>query len=181
LVVKSASQLKKLSLELGGHAPFIVFEDADIEKAAEGAIASKFRNAGQTCVCANRLYVHKNIKDEFIKVFTEKAKQLKVGNSLEESVQVGPLVNEDGLEKVVSHVENAVENGATILCGGKVDESEKGYFYLPTILDNVTEDMKIMNEETFGPIAPITTFENDDEVISAANATQYGLAAYLYT
>lgn len=181
LVVKSAPQLKKLSLELGGHAPFIVFDDADIDKAAEGALASKFRNTGQTCVCANRIYVHKNIKDEFVEAFVAKVKQLKVGNSLDESVQIGPLVNASGLDKVKEHVEDAVEKGAKILCGGKAADFEHGYFYEPTILDQVTKDMKIMGEETFGPVAPITTFESDEEVIHEANNTEYGLAAYLYT
>lgn len=181
LVVKSAPQLKKLSLELGGHAPFIVFEDADIEKAAEGALASKFRNTGQTCVCANRIYVHKNIKDEFTQAFVAKAKQLKVGNSLDESVQIGPLVNKSGLNKVIEHVEDAVEKGAKVMCGGKTVDFEHGYFYEPTILADVTKEMKIMGEETFGPVAPITTFEHDEEVIQEANDTEYGLAAYLYT
>lgn len=181
LVVKSANQLKKLSLELGGNAPFIIFEDADLEKAAEGALASKFRNAGQTCVCANRIYVHKNVKDQFAKIFVEKVRNLKVGNSLDESVDVGPLVNAAGVAKVVEHVEDAIEKGASVLCGGKPSDSEQGYFFEPTVLDNVTREMKIMGEETFGPVAPLTTFENDEEAIMEANNTEYGLAAYLYT
>ncbi|MBS4224197.1 NAD-dependent succinate-semialdehyde dehydrogenase [Bacillus sp. FJAT-49682] len=181
LVVQSASQLKKLSLELGGHAPFIVFEDADLEKAAEGALASKFRNAGQTCVCANRIYVHKNIKEQFTKLFVEKVEQLKMGNSLEKNVQVGPLVNEDGVIKVKAQVEDAVNKGAKILIGGTDGNLKDGYFFEPTVLDNVTNDMAIMFEETFGPVAPLITFENDEEVIRAANNTKYGLAAYLYT
>lgn len=181
LVVQSAKQLKKLSLELGGHAPFIIFDDADLEKAVEGVVASKFRNAGQTCVCANRIYVHKNIKEEFTKLFVEKVKSLKVGNSLDDTVDIGPLVNASAVEKVKEHVTDAVEKGAKLLCGGKEKEGEAGYFFEPTVLDNVTEDMKIMFEETFGPVAPITEFESEEEVIKAANNTQYGLAAYVYT
>lgn len=181
LVEQSAKQLKKLSLELGGHAPFIVFDDADIEKAVEGVVASKFRNAGQTCVCANRVFVHKNIKEEFAKTFVERVKQLNVGNSLKEDVDIGPLVNKAAIEKVKDHVEDAVSKGATILCGGAEKADEPGYFFEPTVLDNVTEEMKIMSEETFGPIAPITVFEDEEEVIKAANNTPYGLAAYVYT
>ncbi|PIC73498.1 succinate-semialdehyde dehydrogenase (NADP(+)) [Sporosarcina sp. P17b] len=181
LVVQSANQLKKLSLELGGHAPFIVFEDADLEKAAEGALASKFRNAGQTCVCANRIYVHKNIKDEFAKIFVEKVKQLKMGDSLAKNVEIGPLVNEEGVIKVKAQVEDAVNKGAKILIGGTNGNLKNGYFFEPTVLDNVTNDMDIMKEETFGPVAPLTIFESDEEVIQEANNTKYGLAAYLYT
>lgn len=181
LVEKSANQLKKLSLELGGHAPFIVFEDADLEKAAEGAVASKFRNAGQTCVCANRIYVHENIKERFTKLFVEKVLALKVGNSLDQTVQIGPLVSKEGLGKVQEHVEDAISKGAEVLTGGKVTGDQKGFYYEPTVLGNVTKDMIIMTEETFGPVAPITTFQNDEEVIYEANNTEYGLAAYLYT
>lgn len=181
LVVQSAKQLKKLSLELGGHAPFIVFDDADLEKAVAGVVASKFRNAGQTCICTNRIYVHKNIKDEFAKLFVEKVNELKVGNSLDESVDIGPLVNESAVEKVKEHILDAVNKGAKILCGGKEKDGETGYFFEPTVLDNVTNEMQIMSEETFGPVAPITVFENEEEVIEAANSTPYGLASYIYT
>jgi succinate-semialdehyde dehydrogenase/glutarate-semialdehyde dehydrogenase len=181
LVVQSAKQLKKLSLELGGHAPFIVFEDADLEQAAAGAAASKFRNAGQTCVSANRIYVHKNVKDEFAKKFAEKVGELKIGNSLDENVDVGPLVNQSALDKVKDHVEDAVKHGASVLYGGVEKEEEGGYFYEPTILDHVSDDMKIMQEETFGPVAPLSVFETEEEAIEAANSTEYGLAAYLYT
>lgn len=181
LVVQSAKQLKRLSLELGGHAPYIVFEDADLEQAAAGVVASKFRNAGQTCVCANRIYVHKNVKETFARLFVEKVKKLIVGNSLNESVDIGPLVSESSLEKVKEHVNDAVTKGAKVLYGG-IDIAEKsGYFFEPTILDHVTEDMQIMKEETFGPVAPITIFETKEEVISAANSTEYGLAAYIFT
>lgn len=181
LVVQSANQLKKLSLELGGHAPYIVFADADLQKAVKGVVASKFRNAGQTCVCANRIYVHKDVKDEFANLFVEEVKKLTVGNSLDETVDVGPLVNESGLEKVLEHVEDAIGKGATLLVGGEKYTEENGYFYQPTVLDNVTNEMKIMKEETFGPVAPITVFETDEEVIEAANDTEYGLASYIYT
>lgn len=181
LVVQSAKQLKKLSLELGGHAPFIVFEDADLEKAVAGVVASKFRNAGQTCICTNRIYVHKNIKEEFAKLFVAKVNELKVGNSLDETVDIGPLVNESAVEKVKEQILDAVNKGAKILCGGKEKSGEPGYFFEPTVLDNVTDEMKIMSEETFGPVAPITVFENEEEAIKAANSTQYGLASYIYT
>lgn len=180
LVKRSAKRLKKLSLELGGHAPFLVFEDADLEKAAAGVLASKFRNAGQTCVCANRVYVQESIKDEFAKVFVEKVKRLQVGNSLDKNTDIGPLVNESGLDKVIEHVEDAKAKGATVLHGGR-RIGETGYFYEPTVLDNVTNDMKIMNEETFGPVAPIFTFKTEEEAIELANNTEYGLAAYIYT
>ncbi|MCF3944148.1 NAD-dependent succinate-semialdehyde dehydrogenase [Oceanobacillus alkalisoli] len=180
LVEQSAAQLKKLSLELGGHAPFIIFEDADLELAAEGALASKFRNAGQTCVCANRIYVHETVIDEFSEIFRSKVKELKVGNSLDESVQVGPVVNEEGLNKVEQHVEDAVQKGAKVLHGGSRVEGD-GFFYQPTVLSNVTDDMLIMEEETFGPVAPLTAFSDVDEVICKANDTEYGLAAYIYT
>ena len=157
------------------------FRRCRFEKAAEGAVASKFRNAGQTCVCANRIYVHENIKAEFTKLFVEKAQALKVGNSLDQAVQVGPLVSKAGIEKVQEHVEDAKSKGAEVLIGGKVTGDPNGFYFEPTILGNVTNDMIIMKEETFGPVAPITTFSNDEDVIFEANNTEYGLAAYLYT
>ncbi len=181
LVKSSAKTLKKLSLELGGHAPFLILEDADIEKAAEGAISSKFRNAGQTCVCANRIYVHKNIATQFKEAFVRKVNELVVGESVDPTVQIGPLVSKDGLEKVKEHVKDAVEKGANIETGGEEISDLNGYFFKPTILSNVTNEMLIMNEETFGPVAPIVEFSSIDEVIKEANDTEYGLAAYLYT
>lgn len=183
LVTKSAAQLKRLSLELGGHAPFIVFEDADLEAAAVGAVASKYRNTGQTCVCANRIYVQRSVVDKFSALFVEKVKELKVGNSLDPSVQVGPLVSSDGLAKVEEHVNDAVSKGAHILCGGQRIEGElsDGLFYEPTILGNVNSDMLITKEETFGPVAPIISFDTEEEVIQLANSTDYGLASYFYT
>lgn len=181
LVAKSAFQLKKLSLELGGHAPFIVFEDADLEKAAEGAVASKFRNAGQTCICANRIYVHENVKDEFTEIFAQKVKEMRVGNSLDEATQVGPLINSSGLDKVKEHVKDALDKGASVACGGRQLTSLGELFYEPTVLKDISPDMIIMTEETFGPVAPVVSFSTEEEVISSANDTVYGLAAYLYT
>jgi succinate-semialdehyde dehydrogenase/glutarate-semialdehyde dehydrogenase len=183
LIRKSADQVKRLSLELGGHAPFIVFEDADLEVAAAGAVASKFRNTGQTCVCANRIYVQRSVIEKFSKIFVEKVKALKVGNSIDPSVQVGPLVNYDGLAKVEEHVNDAVAKGARILCGGQRPGGDlsHGSFYEPTVLTEVSEDMLIVNEETFGPVAPLILFDTEEEVIQHANNTQYGLAAYFYT
>lgn len=183
LVVKSANHLKRLSLELGGHAPFIVFDDADIDAAVDGAIESKFRNTGQTCVCANRLYIHSAVIDEFSEAFVKKVKDLKVGNSLDESNQVGPLVNRAGVDKAHDHVSDALNEGAKLLTGGKKIEGElsEGNFYEPTILSGVTHDMKITKEETFGPVAPLIAFDDEDEVIEYANSTPYGLAAYFYT
>ncbi|WP_285850919.1 NAD-dependent succinate-semialdehyde dehydrogenase [Neobacillus sp. MER 74] len=183
LVSKSADQLKRLSLELGGHAPFIVFEDADLEAAATGAVASKFRNTGQTCVCANRIYVQKSVIDKFSKIFVEKVQALKVGNSIKANVQVGPLVSHAGLLKVEEHVKDAISKGARILCGGQRlgGELSDGLFYEPTVLSEVNTDMIITNEETFGPVAPIIPFETEEEVIRNANNTVYGLAAYFYT
>lgn len=180
LVEKSADQLKKLSLELGGHAPFIIFEDANLKLAAEGALASKFRNAGQTCVCANRIYVHENVIEEFSKIFNNKVKKLKIGNSLDSEVDIGPLVSESGLDKVKEHVKDAISKGAEVLTGAE-ELDGKGYFYKPTVLSKVTDEMLIMKEETFGPVAPLTTFKDTDEVIEKANSTEYGLAAYVYT
>ncbi|WML55737.1 NAD-dependent succinate-semialdehyde dehydrogenase [Neobacillus sp. PS3-12] len=183
LVTKSAHQLKKLSLELGGHAPFIVFEDADLEAAATGAIASKYRNTGQTCVCANRIYVHQSVIEEFSEILVKKVKELKVGNSIDPTVQVGPLVNREGLLKVEEQVKDALDKGARILCGGKRvgGELTEGLFYEPTVLGDVTPTMLITYQETFGPVAPIIPFESEEEVIQQANGTEYGLASYFYT
>ncbi|MGG1660689.1 NAD-dependent succinate-semialdehyde dehydrogenase [Brevibacillus sp. NRS-1366] len=180
LVKQSAEQLKRLSLELGGHAPFIVFGDADLEAAAAGVLASKFRNAGQTCVCANRIYVQRGVLESFSKLFAAKVAALTVGNSLENDVEIGPLVNAGGLAKVTEHVNDAIGKGAKVLCGGK-QLGEQGLFYAPTVLGDVTPDMLISFEETFGPVAPIIVFDSEEEVIRQANDTDYGLAAYLYT
>ncbi|MCM3761335.1 NAD-dependent succinate-semialdehyde dehydrogenase [Alkalihalobacillus oceani] len=180
LTREAANQMKRVSMELGGHSPFIVFEDADLDKAIEGVMQSKFRNAGQTCVCANRVYVQKSIQKEFEQKFIEKVQKLKVGNGLEEGVQIGPLIDGAAVKKQIEQVEDAVSKGAKVIIGGNQTGSQ-GSFYEPTILSNVKDDMKITHEETFGPIAPVITFETEEEVIQRANNVKYGLAAYYYT
>ena len=175
---KSADTVKRISLELGGHAPFLVFEDADIEQAVKEAIACKFRNTGQTCVCTNRIYVHSSIADVFANRYAEVAGNLKVGDPLDSTMDLGPLVDKQGLEKVKFHVQDAVSKGATILTGGK---PIKGLFFQPTVLINVDDDMQMMREETFGPVAPIATFDTDEEAVQMANDAPFGLASYLYT
>lgn len=180
----SADQVKRLSLELGGHAPFIVFEDADLDKAVVGAIASKFRNMGQTCICANRIYVHESVLEPFAVKLVERVKQLKMGNGLEEGVYVGPLIDEQGFKKVCSHVEDAVARGAKVLIGGQPRTDGQfalGRFFEPTVLTDVKKGMRILEEETFGPVAPLIPFRDEAEVIQAANDTRYGLAAYFYS
>ncbi|RAS86357.1 NAD-dependent succinate-semialdehyde dehydrogenase [Priestia endophytica] len=180
LMEKAAQNVTKLSLELGGHAPFIVLDDANLDKAVQGAIASKFRNAGQTCICANRIYVQSGIYDQFVERFAKAASDLKVGNGLEEGIDIGPMINASGYKKVQAQVSDAVAKGATIVTGGKGD-SDKGYFYSPTVLKNVQSNMDIMKEETFGPVAPVQKFEEIDEAIHLANNIELGLAAYVYT
>jgi len=180
-LMKAASQqVKRVSMELGGHAPFIVFEDADLEKAAEGAVMSKFRNTGQTCICLNRLFVHRSVKEEFEHIFKEKVEQLRVENGMDETADIGPLIDESALEKVQEHVKDAVDKGATLITGGE-NVGEGTLFYKPTILSNVTDEMLIMHEETFGPVCPLYVFDEEDEVIEMANDTAYGLAAYYFT
>ncbi|GKU83449.1 NAD-dependent succinate-semialdehyde dehydrogenase [Niallia sp. NCCP-28] len=184
LARQAADTMKKVSMELGGHAPFIVFEDADLNRAADGLIASKFRNAGQTCVCTNRVYVQKNIADAFAEILTGKMKKLVVGNGKKPGVTIGPLINEQAVAKTKEHIEDSVQKGAKIIYGGKRPEGkefEAGFFYEPTILLNATSEMKIASEETFGPVAPIFLFEKEEEVIEQANNTPYGLASYFYT
>jgi succinate-semialdehyde dehydrogenase / glutarate-semialdehyde dehydrogenase len=180
LMAQCAPTVKKLGLELGGHAPFIVFDDADIDAAVAGAIASKYRNSGQTCVCANRLYVHKKVHDVFVEKFAKAVQAIKVGNGMEAGVSQGPLIDEAALEKVERHIADALSKGAKLVTGGK-PSSLGGTYYEPTILDNVTNDMLITYEETFGPVAPIITFESDEEVVKLANNSQYGLASYFYS
>ncbi|MGZ7440362.1 NAD-dependent succinate-semialdehyde dehydrogenase [Paenibacillus sp. TH7-28] len=177
----AADTVKKLSLELGGHAPLIVTANANMDKAVEGAISSKFRNAGQTCVCTNRIYVEESIADEFSQKFAEKVANLKVGNGFEENVSIGPLINDRAVQKVMEHIEDAVEKGAHLLAGGSPLKTESGFFIEPTVLTNVTDDMICMHEETFGPLAPITSFKTIEEAIERANNTPYGLAAYVFT
>ena len=180
LLKASADSVKKVSLELGGHAPFIVFEDANLEAAVEGAVIAKYRNSGQTCVCANRIYVQSSIHDDFSQRFTEKASELVVGNGLDESTQQGPLISENAIEKVSNHIEDAKNSGAIITTGGN-PHSLGGLFFEPTVLTGVSDEMLISKEETFGPVAPIFSFETEQEVIERANNTPYGLAAYFYT
>lgn len=179
LMRQSADTIKKVSLELGGNAPFIVFDDADLDKAVEGAMASKYRNAGQTCVCANRIYVQGGVYEAFAEKLAGATKRLKVGPGRDEGVTVGPLINEDGLSKVDQHVRDAVAKGAKVLLGGK-PHALGGTFYEPTVLTNVTADMLLAREETFGPVAPLFCFEDEEDVIRQANDTPYGLAAYFY-
>ena len=180
LLSQCASTVKKVSMELGGHAPFIAFEDADVDQAVIGAMQSKFRNTGQTCVCANRLFIHEKIYDEFLDKFTRAVAQIKVGNGLEEDVVSGPLIDQYSLEKVKEHVQDAVDTGAKIAIGGDM-HSLGGNFYLPTVIANVTTKAKITYEETFGPVAPLYKFSTEEEVIKMANDTPYGLASYFYS
>ncbi|RJF97840.1 NAD-dependent succinate-semialdehyde dehydrogenase [Noviherbaspirillum saxi] len=180
LMQQSAPTVKKLALELGGHAPFIVFEDADIDAAVEGALVSKYRNAGQTCVCTNRFYVHESIYDAFVEKLAAGAAKIKVGNGFEQGVGQGPLIDDQAIAKVEEHVADALAKGANVLAGGKL-HALGGHFYEPTVLANVTGDMKIMREETFGPVAAVTRFKTEEEAIAAANDTEFGLASYFYS
>lgn len=181
LMKDAADTVKKISLELGGLAPFIVTKHADIEKAVQGAIDSKFRNAGQTCVCANRIFVQQSIMDEFTNLYTEKVKQLKVGNGLIKGNNIGPLINEEAVKKVMSHLDDAKEKGATILTGGYVPKDMPGHFITPAVISGATDDMLCMKEETFGPIAPISVFDQVEEAVERANHTPFGLAAYVFS
>ena len=178
LMRQSADTIKKLSLELGGNAPFIVFDDADLDAAVEGALASKYRNAGQTCVCANRIYVQDGVYDAFAAKLAEKVKGFKVGAGTEPGVVIGPLIDEQGVQKVEKHVADALGKGAKTLLGGK---RLKGLFFQPTVLTNVTPDMLVSFEETFGPVAPLIRFKTEDEVIRLANNTEFGLSGYFYS
>lgn len=180
LMQQSAPTIKKLALELGGHAPFIVFEDADLDAAVEGALVSKYRNAGQTCVCTNRFYVHESIHDAFVEKLAAGAGKMKVGNGFEQGIVQGPLIDGQAVAKVQEHVADAVAKGAKVLAGGK-PHALGGHFYEPTVLAGVTGDMLVMREETFGPVAAVATFKTEDEVIAAANDTEFGLASYFYS
>lgn len=181
LMQQAADTVKKVSLELGGNAPFIVFKSANIEKAIEGLLASKIRNAGQVCVAPNRVFVHQSIKEDFIARLTSAVLDLKQGNGLDEGVKVGPLINAAAVDKVQSHVDNALTNGAKLVCGGRVNPELGSNFYEPTILDNMQDNMVISCEETFGPVIAIFSFESEDEVIQRANNTKYGLASYFFS
>jgi succinate-semialdehyde dehydrogenase/glutarate-semialdehyde dehydrogenase len=179
LMRQAASTVKKVALELGGNAPFIVFDDADVDAAVEGAIASKFRNMGQTCVCANRIYAQDGIYDDFVSKLAKKVIDLKVGNGAEVGVNQGPLITMDAVEKVERHIADAVGQGARVVVGGKRHPLGRTFFE-PTVLANVTTRMLITREETFGPVAPVYRFKDEQDVIDQANATEYGLAAYFY-
>jgi len=180
LMEQAAGTVKKVALELGGNAPFIVFDDADLDRAVAGAMASKYRNTGQTCVCANRILVQDGVYDAFAAKLAEKVREMKVGRATEAEVMQGPLINEQALEKVEAHVADAVEKGAKVLTGGKRHALGRT-FYEPTILTEVTIDMRLANEETFGPVAPLFRFHSEEEAIATANDTPFGLAAYFYT
>ncbi|KQW59658.1 NAD-dependent succinate-semialdehyde dehydrogenase [Variovorax sp. Root411] len=178
LMSQCAPTVKKLSLELGGNAPFLVFDDADVDSAVEGAMASKYRNAGQTCVCANRLYVQDGIYDAFVQKFAAKVKALKVGNGFEDGVAQGPLIEDAALDKVQRHVDDAVAKGGKVLAGG---HRMQGQFFEPTVVAEATSDMLCAREETFGPFAPVFRFKTEQDGIDAANNTEFGLASYFYT
>jgi succinate-semialdehyde dehydrogenase/glutarate-semialdehyde dehydrogenase len=178
LMAQSAPSIKKLALELGGNAPFIVFDDADIDSAVEGAMASKYRNAGQTCVCANRIYVQDAVYDEFVQKFSAKVKTLKVGNGFEDGVAQGPLIEDAAVEKVARHVQDAIHKGGKVMVGGhKLD----GQFFEPTVIADARADMLCAREETFGPFAPVFRFHKEQEAVDAANNTEFGLASYFYS
>ena len=181
LAAQCAPTIKKISLELGGNAPFIVFDDADIDSAVEGAMVSKYRNAGQTCVCANRLYVQAGVYDAFVEKLAERSKSIKVGNGFEPGVSQGPLIDDQAIAKVNSHVADAVSKGARVVVGGGPVDGLGERFYTPTVLADVTPEMLCSKEETFGPVAPVFKFETEAEVIELANATEFGLASYFYS
>jgi succinate-semialdehyde dehydrogenase/glutarate-semialdehyde dehydrogenase len=178
---QSAPTVKKMSLELGGNAPFIVFDDADVDSAVEGAMASKYRNAGQTCVCANRIYVQDGVYDEFVQKFAAKVAAVKIGNGFLDGVSQGPLIEPAAIDKVERHVQDAVAKGGKVLTGGARATNVGAQFFQPTVLANATSDMLCATEETFGPFAPVFRFKNEQDVIDAANATVFGLASYFYS
>jgi succinate-semialdehyde dehydrogenase/glutarate-semialdehyde dehydrogenase len=177
----AADGIKKLSLELGGNAPLIVFDDADLNHAVEGALVTKFRNSGQSCIAANRIYVQRGIYERFMEAFVERVRALKVGQGEEDGVMIGPLINAAAVSDALVQIENAVNDGARVMCGGKRIEKGGGHFLQPTVLAHVPSTSACMREETFAPIAPVTAFDTEDQVISLANSTPYGLAAYAFT
>jgi len=180
LMAQCANTVKRISLELGGNAPFIVFDDADLERALDGAMASKYRNAGQTCVCTNRFLVQDGIYDRFVEGLAERVRQLRVGPGTEDGVEQGPLINAAAVAKIQSHIDDAVDKGASIVCGGKPHELGRTWFE-PTVLRDVTPQMRVATEETFGPLAPVFRFSDEAEAVAMANDTEYGLAAYFYS
>lgn len=180
LMEQCASTIKKVTMELGGNAPFIVFDDADIDAAIEGAMASKFRNSGQTCVCTNRFYVQAGIYEQFVERFSVAVKGLKLGNGLEEGTDLGPLIEQSAIEKVEHHIKDAVSKGGSVVIGGEAQQAGS-LFFEPTIVRDVNQTMLVATEETFGPVAPVFKFETEQEVIASANDTEFGLASYLFT
>ncbi len=183
LILKlAADKVQRVTMELSGHSPFIVFDDVDIKKVVDMAITAKFRNSGQVCISPSRFYIHENKKDAITKLFVEKTIKLKIGNGLDENVQLGPMTTKKRLNEIEELVEKTKKEGAKVLCGGKKPaDFNKGYFYEPTVFDNVTDDFTIMRQEPFGPLAPITTFKDFDEVIERSNKHELGLASYIYT
>lgn len=181
LMQGAADTVKKISLELGGHAPFIVMDDADLDKAVAGVIASKFRNAGQTCICANRIYVQESVVQTFTEKLSAAVARLQIGDGLSEGTEIGPLIDQQALRKVQDHVEDAKNKGGRVSVGGNIHDSERGHYFVPTVISGATDDMLCMNEETFGPLAPVASFKEEAEVIERANHTPYGLAAYVFT
>lgn len=179
LIAQCATTVKKVSMELGGNAPFIVFDDADIDAAVEGTVISKFRNVGQTCVCANRIYVQEGIYDQYVAKLAEAVAKFKIGNGLDAGVVQGPMIDDKAIEKVKEHVADALAKGGELVCGGK-EHALGGNFFEPTIIKNVTQSMKVAKEETFGPLAPIFKFKTEEEVVGYANDTEFGLASYFY-
>jgi succinate-semialdehyde dehydrogenase/glutarate-semialdehyde dehydrogenase len=179
LMREASGQIKRLSLELGGNAPFIVFDDADLDAAVDGAVASKYRNAGQTCISANRIYVQESVHDAFVQKLKAKIATLKLGRGTEPGVQMGPLIDAKAVAKMQDHLQDALGQGGTLVAGGK-PSALGGTFFEPTIVTGVTQSMKVAREETFAPLAPVIKFRTEDEVIAMANATQFGLAAYFY-
>jgi succinate-semialdehyde dehydrogenase / glutarate-semialdehyde dehydrogenase len=170
-----------VSLELGGDAPFIVMDDANIDKAVSGVIHSKFRNAGQTCICTNRIYVHESIEKEFISKLVSQVSKLRIGNGMSKETDIGPLIDRAAIDTVIQQIEDATTKGAKIEYGGKKVEQEHGSFFEPTVLSNITDEMVCMMEETYGPLAPVTPFKTEEEVIARANNSTFGLAAYVFT
>ena len=182
ILKQAADKVQRVTMELSGHSPFIAFDDTDIQKVADMAIAAKFRNSGQVCISPSRFYIHESKKDEFAKSFVEKTKKLKIGNGLNEGVQLGPITTKKRLEEIEKLVETTKKEGAKVLCGGqKPPGFNKGYFYEPTVFDNVKDDFTIMKVEPFGPLVPITTFKHFDEVVERANSHELGLASYIFT
>ena len=180
LMRQAAGTIKKMSLELGGNAPFIVFDDADVDAAVDGAMIAKFRNNGQTCVCANRIYVQAGVYDAFAEKLAEKTKSLNVGNGFGDGITTGPLINQAAVDKVEEHINDAVSKGATVTLGGKRSDLG-GTFFEPTVLTGVTRDMVVAKDETFGPVAPLFKFEDEDDVVAMANDSEFGLASYFYS